>query len=36
MSFLLIGRVRMPEYFHLLFKPKPADSIRRILQARSR
>jgi REP-associated tyrosine transposase len=31
-GFLLLGWVRMPEHFHLLIQPNPADSTSRILQ----
>ena len=32
LGFLLIGWVLMPEHFHLLLQPQPAESTRRILQ----
>ncbi len=32
LGFLLIGRVLMPEHFHFLIKPEPAESTSRLLQ----
>lgn len=32
MGFLLIGWVLMPEHFHLLIKPEPAESTSRLMQ----
>jgi REP element-mobilizing transposase RayT len=31
-GFLLLGWVLMPEHFHLLSKPEPAESTSRLLQ----